>query len=90
MIPLDDYIIALSIIVTVALYFWLLSAYRSFIRALDLLGSALVIAFIVLLISSAVLFQYGIYELSNRLSVYAFFAVLIGVIVKAAAQIKGS
>ncbi len=88
MIPIDHYIIALSIIVTAALYLWILSAYRGFTHALDLLGTALVIAFIVLLISSAVLFGYGVIGLSNQLSVYAFFAILLGVIVKAAAQIK--
>ncbi|MDG6931745.1 MAG: hypothetical protein JRN26_06530 [Nitrososphaerota archaeon] len=85
---IDYYVISIAVILVIVLYSWLLSRYGMLTKAMDRLGTALVIAFIVLLLASAILFSYGREGLANQLSEYAYFAILAGVIAKVAALRK--
>ncbi len=78
---LPDYaVIAIGLLLVIGFYAW---AFRGRLNYADSLGTAFVIAFIVLLLAAAVSFSYNDQNLANQLSEYAYFSILIGVILKA-------
>ncbi len=74
---LDTAVIIMGIIFVIAFYAW---AFRPDLSYADKLGTAFVLAFVFLLLGAAVSFSYGNMNLANQLSEYAYFAILIGVI----------
>ncbi len=83
------YVIGISIIIALLFYMWLLSNRGLLIYAVDKLGIALILAFIVLLLLSSIFLHYGKIEAANELSGYAFLMLIIGAIAKIAAARMG-
>lgn len=77
---IDNIILVIGIVFVIGFYAW---AFRPDLSYADKLGTAFVIAFVFLLLAAAVSFSYGNTNLANQLSEYAYFAILIGVILKA-------
>jgi hypothetical protein len=77
---LDYVVIAIGLLLVIGFYAW---AFRGHLNYTESLGTAFVIIFIVLLLAAAVSFSYNDYNLANQLSEYAYFSILIGVILEA-------
>ncbi|MGC8593852.1 MAG: hypothetical protein ACP5LF_06175 [Nitrososphaeria archaeon] len=78
--PLDYIVLALGFMITAGFYSWIFRGHANFF---DNLGTAFVFAFIALLLIAAFEFSIGNEDLANLLSEYAYFAILIGVVLKA-------
>ena len=83
--PVDDAVITVGILISIGLYSGVFLAdhpsARSYVR--HNLGAPFIIAFIVLLITSAIMFSINDTYYANLLSEYAYFAILLGVILQA-------
>lgn len=76
----DYAVIVIGLLLVIGFYSW---TFRGHLNYADSLGTAFVVAFIVLLLAAAVSFSYNDSNLANQLSEYAYFSILIGVILKA-------
>jgi len=84
----DQAMLAAGIIASAGLYLWLAADGHPRLRLYlkSNCGAPFVVAFIMLLMAAAVMESLGIVGTANTLAEYAFFAILIGVVLQAVAS----